>query len=68
MNKETLINYLKMVGMQHTNVNELWADLISRTKAQIVQWCLDCGLKDIRELRPYLRSEQIKSMNLEKRV
>ena len=59
MKTETLQTYLKMVGMRHNNLMEYWADLMNETKGQIAGWLVENGFKDMKQLNPYLRPNQI---------
>lgn len=65
MNKETLVIYLKTVGMRHNNLMEFWADLMNETKGKIAGWLVENKLKDMKQLIPYLRPNQIAKINIE---
>ena len=64
MDKETLTIYLKTVGMRHINLMEFWADLMNETKGKIAGWLVENGLKEMKQLTPYLRTNQIANMQL----
>jgi hypothetical protein len=63
MNNETLQSYLKMVGMRHTSIMELWADLMNETKGQIAGWLVENKIHDMKQLAQYLRPNQIAALS-----
>lgn len=65
MRRDTLITYLKTVGMRHDNLMQFWAALMNETKGQIAGWLVENSFKDIQQLSSYLRPNQIFSMVLE---
>lgn len=59
MEKGILETYLKIVGMRHTTVMPFWAELMNETKGRIAGWLMENGFKELRELNPFLRQNQL---------
>lgn len=65
MDKETLIIYLKTVGMRHDSLMEFWADLMNETRGKIAGWLVENGYRDMKQLEQYLRLNQIVAISAE---
>ena len=58
MNK-LLIEYLKMKGKHHNNINEFFCEIMNETKGNILQQLVNCGLSDFRDLSQFLFKNQL---------
>jgi len=43
---------------------EFWADLMNETHGKIAGWLVENGMKEMDELRRYLRPKQVAAMQL----
>lgn len=59
MRKETLVIYLKSVGMRHTAIMPFWAELMNETGGKVAGWLVENGYKELRDLNPFLRQNQV---------